>query len=159
MVAGETTLGAVGQLHPAVAEALDLPSETYLFELDAQSLLEGSTKARRYQPPSRFPALTRDLNVVVARDLPAEQVRAVIARETGELARSIRLFDVYTGPSLPEDHVSLAFSLELSARDRTLTDGRRCGVSVGGLSGRAKLPECKLAYIITRAVALLWGVG
>jgi phenylalanyl-tRNA synthetase beta chain len=62
------------------------------------------------------------LAVVVARETPAEAVRAVLLREAGERARSVRLFDVYTGPPLPEDQVSLTFSLVLGAEDRTLTD-------------------------------------
>jgi phenylalanyl-tRNA synthetase beta chain len=120
--AGDMALGAVGQLHPETAAALDLREATFLFELDAQSLLQHATTERRYQPPSRFPALTRDLAVIVPRGTPAAQVRAVIEREAAERARAIRLFDVYAGLPLPEDRISLAFSLELAAVDRTLTD-------------------------------------
>src|SRR5437588_840229 len=57
------------------------------------------------------------------RGAPAAGVRAVIEREAGERARAIQLFDVYAGPPLPEDRVSLAFTLELAALDRTLTYG------------------------------------
>jgi phenylalanyl-tRNA synthetase beta chain len=121
--AGDAHLGAVGQIHPHVAEAVDLSAQTLLFELDAQALMELAARDRRYQPPSRYPALTRDLNVVLRREMPSAAVRSVIERETGGLARGIRLFDVYTGPPLPADRVSLAFSLELAADDRTLTDG------------------------------------
>jgi phenylalanyl-tRNA synthetase beta chain len=121
--AGSVPLGAVGQLHPQVAEALDLPAATQLFELDAQALLELGDDERRYEPPSRYPALTRDMNVDVPRETPAEAVRAVMSREAGGLGRVIRLFDVYSGRPLPEDRVRLTFSLELAADDRTLTDG------------------------------------
>jgi phenylalanyl-tRNA synthetase beta chain len=120
--AGELLLGAVGQIHPQIAEAVDLPAQTLLFELDAQALMELASRARRYQPPSRYPALTRDLNVVVRRGTPTAAVESVMARETGGLGRSIHLFDVYSGPPLPEERLSLAFSLELAAEDRTLTD-------------------------------------
>jgi phenylalanyl-tRNA synthetase beta chain len=120
--AGDLTLGAVGQIHPIVAGALDLPEQTLLFELDAQALMEAANENRRYQPPSRYPALTRDLSLTVPRNLPAEAVRSVMRRETGALGRGVRLFDVYSGPNLPEGRVALAFSLELAADDRTLTD-------------------------------------
>jgi phenylalanyl-tRNA synthetase beta chain len=120
--AGGVPLGAVGQLHPQVAEALDLPGATLLFELDAQTLLELAAADHRYEPPSRYPALTRDINVDVPREIPAEAVRAVMAREAGELGRVIRLFDLYSGRPLPDDRVRLTFSLELAADDRTLTD-------------------------------------
>jgi phenylalanyl-tRNA synthetase beta chain len=118
----EVCLGALGQIHPAVAAELDVPGDTFVFELDAQTLMQTSADEHRYVPPSRFPTLSRDLAVVVARDMPAASVAAVIARAGGELARSVRLFDVYHGGTLPQDRVSLAFSLELSAPDRTLTD-------------------------------------
>ena len=95
------TLGAVGQIHPQVAEALDLAEQTLLFELDAQALMALADEERRYQPPSRYPALTRDMNVVVRRETPSETVRAVMAREAGGLGRNIRLFDVFTGGSFP----------------------------------------------------------
>jgi phenylalanyl-tRNA synthetase beta chain len=120
--AGDAALGTVGQIHPEIAAALDLRETTFLFELDAQALLEREPAERRYEPPSRFPALTRDLAVVVPRGTPAAGVRAVIEREAGARARAVQLFDVYAGPPLPEDRVSLAFSLELTAVDRTLTD-------------------------------------
>jgi len=63
----------VGQIHPELAAELDLPEATFLFELDAQFFLEREPGERRYQPPSRFPALTRDLNVIVDRETPAWQ--------------------------------------------------------------------------------------
>jgi phenylalanyl-tRNA synthetase beta chain len=120
--AAETALGAVGQIHPAIAADLELPGPTYLFELDAQVLLDLGTDEKRYQPPSRFPSLKRDQRVIVSRETPAETVRAVIAREAGELARAVHLFDVYAGAPVPEGRVSLAFSLDLGAEARTLTD-------------------------------------
>jgi phenylalanyl-tRNA synthetase beta chain len=122
VAADNRIVGVAGELHPEVAAALDLRAAPVIFELDAQALMELGKAERRYQPPSRYPALTRDLAPVVPRGTPGESVRAVFVREAGELARAVRLFDVYTGPPLPEDRVSLAFSLDLAADDRTLTD-------------------------------------
>ncbi len=122
VTAGGTVLGAVGQIHPEVAAAIDLDERALLFELDAQALLALTTDERRYRAASRYPALTRDLAVVVGRETPAATVRGIIEREAGALGREIRLFDVYTGRPLPEDRMSLAFSLDLAAEDRTLTD-------------------------------------
>jgi phenylalanyl-tRNA synthetase beta chain len=112
----------MGQIHPQVAEGVDLPVLTLLFELDGQALLDQWNDERQYQPPSRFPALVRDLNVVVDRQQPAEEVRGAMLRELGALGRGVRLFDVYSGAPLPEDRVRLTFSLEIAAEDRTLTD-------------------------------------
>lgn len=119
---GDILLGAVGQLHPEAAAAVDLRQAAFVFELDAQALMEPEAGDRRYQPPSRFPTLTRDLAVVVPQGTAAAGVREIIERVAGELARAIELFDVYAGLPLPEDRVSLAFTLKLAATDRTLTD-------------------------------------
>src|SRR5207247_8767913 len=114
--------GVVREIRREVAARLHFGEASFVCDLAAQAWMEQAAVERRYQPPSRFPALTRDLNVVVARGTPAARVRAVIERTAGERARSIQLFDVYAGPQLPEDRVSLAFSLQLAAADRTLTD-------------------------------------
>lgn len=122
LLVGEERLGIAGELHPEVAAALDLPRGVYLFELDGELLLRRATEERRYRPPSRFPSAFRDIAVVVDRTVPAAAVERVVREALGEWARSVRLFDVYTGRPLAEGKVSLAYALELGAPDRTLTD-------------------------------------
>lgn len=119
---GGERLGIVGELHPELAAALDLPRGVYLFELDAEVLLRGSAEVRRYEAPSRFPRALRDLAVVVSTTVPSGDIERILRECVGEFGRSVRLFDVYAGKSLPEDKVSLAYALELGAPDRTLTD-------------------------------------
>jgi phenylalanyl-tRNA synthetase beta chain len=133
LAAGGCLLGAVGELHPEVAGALELPRGVYLFELDAQRLVADLDRLPRYRPPSRFPSVNRDLAVVVSREIPAEAIRDTIRAVDPFLIREVRLFDVYTGRPLPEDRVSLAFALQLSAEDRTLTDPE-----VDAVLGRAR---------------------
>lgn len=120
-VAGER-IGIVGELHPTVAAALDLPRGVYVFELDGQRLLELSDQEYRYEAPSRFPRALRDLAVVVDATVPSGGIERVLRESMGEWARSVRLFDVYAGKPLPEGKVSLAYALELGAEDRTLQD-------------------------------------
>jgi phenylalanyl-tRNA synthetase beta chain len=115
-------LGIVGELHPDVATALDLPRGVYVFELDGDLLLRHSNEERKYAPPSRFPRALRDVAVVVDRTAPSGAIEQVLREAMGEFGRSVRLFDVYTGKPLPEEKVSLAYALELGADDRTLTD-------------------------------------
>jgi phenylalanyl-tRNA synthetase beta chain len=115
-------LGIVGELHPEVATALDLPRGVYVFELDGDLLLRHSNEERKYVPPSRFPRALRDVAVVVDRTASSGAIEQVLREAMGEFGRSVRLFDVYTGKPLPEEKVSLAYALELGADDRTLTD-------------------------------------
>ena len=119
---GDRCLGVVGELHPEVAETLDLPSGVCAFELDGELLMSLSTADRTYQPPSRFPAVTRDLAFVVSREVAAGELHSVIAEELAGWALEIRLFDRYEGKSLGEGRVSLGFRLALGVTDRTLTD-------------------------------------
>jgi len=115
-------LGLVGELHPTVAQALDLPRGVFAFELDGVLLQELAAGEIRYESPSRFPRALRDLAAVVNRSAPSGRMEDVIRESLGEFGRGVRLFDVYAGKPLPEDKVSLAFALELGADDRTLTD-------------------------------------
>jgi phenylalanyl-tRNA synthetase beta chain len=119
--AGGERIGIVGELHPDVSAALDLPRGVYLFELDGEKLLEAAGE-RRYQPPSRFPRALRDVAVVVDREVPSGSIERLLREVLGGWGESVRLFDVYTGEKLPEGKVSLAYALELGAEDRTLTD-------------------------------------
>ncbi|MGB9619366.1 MAG: hypothetical protein ACPL7K_03015 [Armatimonadota bacterium] len=75
-----------------------------------------------YKPLSRYPAVTRDLAVVVADDIPFNRVEELLAKEGGELLESLTLFDVYSGPPLPSGRKSLAFSIVFRSRERTLRD-------------------------------------
>lgn len=122
LLAGARRVGFLGELHPRLERLLDLPRELYLFELDAAILNTAGNPSGAYSSPPRFPAALRDLAVVLTKDVPASAAEAVIREEIGDLCRSVRLFDVFTGPALGDDSVSLAFAVELGARDRTLTD-------------------------------------
>lgn len=119
---GGTVLGTVGELHPQVAEALDLPKGVQLFELDVAALLQVSNVVPRLRALSRFPAVLRDLAVVVPEDKPAEDIRAVIQEVGRPLVEEVLVFDVYVGSPLPAGRKNLAFALRYRAPDRTLRD-------------------------------------
>jgi phenylalanyl-tRNA synthetase beta chain len=119
---GETVLGMVGELHPQVAKALDLPQGVQLFELDLEALLKVADVVPRLGPMSRFPAVLRDLAVVVPESKQAEDIRAVIKEVGGPLVEEVLVFDVYTGSPLPAGRKNVAFALRYRAPDRTLKD-------------------------------------
>jgi phenylalanyl-tRNA synthetase beta chain len=121
VVAGDATLGVIGEVHPVVVEAFEIErGPVALFELDIKNLLEAtSSDGRRYSPVSRFPSATRDLSLVLDLDVPAAKVQEVIVRQ--RLVDRAVLFDVYSGENLPAGKRSLAYHVYFQAPDRTLT--------------------------------------
>jgi phenylalanyl-tRNA synthetase beta chain len=120
---GESVLGMMGELHPQVREAFDLPAQPVCaLEFDLEVLLAQMGVTHTMQPLSRFPAVVQDIALVVDEDLPAEEVRQAILAFGGPLLRDARLFDLYRGEQIPPGKKSLAYSLTYQAEDRTLTD-------------------------------------
>jgi phenylalanyl-tRNA synthetase beta chain len=116
-------VGRLGELHPAVVEALDLRAERiYVGEMAVAGLAGGQPSEFRVAAPSRFPSVERDLAVVVPVETPAGSVAATIRRHGGALLRDVTLFDIYRGRPLADGDKSLAYRLTLRDDDRTLTD-------------------------------------
>ena len=122
VTAGSEPAGWLGELHPLVAAAWDLPAGV-AFELDLAPLFAaGRIDEATYEDVTTFPAVLQDLAVIVPEDVPAERVRAAVAAGAGDLLRSIRVFDLYRGEQVGDGRKSLALRLEFRAPDRTLTD-------------------------------------
>jgi phenylalanyl-tRNA synthetase beta chain len=119
LLVGDRVVGYAGELHPRVCAALELPARTSVMELDVDALPPAPVPVG--PRISVFPPVLFDLAFVVDADQPAAGFEAVVREAAGELLESLRLFDVYTGPSLPEGTRSLAWSLTLRAPDRTLS--------------------------------------
>jgi len=116
-----TRLGALGEIHPRVAQAFDLPRGVLAFELDEAALLAASRLVPGYHPIPRLPAVLRDLAVVVDEPVAAAAVTALVGEEP--LCEEVTLFDVYRGAPLAVGKKSLALAIRYRAADRTLTDG------------------------------------
>jgi phenylalanyl-tRNA synthetase beta chain len=119
---GGLEAGWLGDVHPRVTAAWDLPSAT-AFELSLAALVEESgASLEHYEDVTSFPAVLQDLAVVVGESVAAEAVRSAVLTGGGELLRSARVFDLYRGEQVGEGRKSLALRLEFRAPDRTLTD-------------------------------------
>jgi phenylalanyl-tRNA synthetase beta chain len=115
--------GVVGELHPTIADELDLrAARLVVAELDILGLAGGRPRDVRAAPPSRQPAAERDLAIVVPEATEAAAVAGTIWDATGPLLGSVRLFDIYRGAPLGPDEKSLAWRLVFQAEDRTLTE-------------------------------------
>jgi phenylalanyl-tRNA synthetase beta chain len=119
---GEVVLGWIGELHPLVAEKMELPPGVFAFEVDFGALEKVARLSPQFRPLPRYPAVLRDLAVVVPVSMQAAEVREVI-REVGQpLVEDAALFDVYTGTPLPVGQKNLAFALTYRSAERTLRD-------------------------------------
>ena len=117
-----TELAVLGEVHPEVAARFDLRERALLLELDVDALAAAATAARGYEDISRYPAVYRDLAVVVPLSTPAGDVLRAVRQGGGKLLRSVGVFDVYTGEKIPADSKSIALSLVFQAPDHTLSE-------------------------------------
>ncbi len=121
-------VGYMGQVHPIVCKNYGIEAEVYCAEIDFSKLFELTLPEPTYVPLPKYPTVSRDLSVLCDETLTVAEVEAVMTAAAGKLLRNIRLFDIYRGTGVPEGQKSVAFSLELRADDRTLTDTDSEGV-------------------------------
>ncbi len=146
--AAGSPVGWFGEVALHVREAFGLPAPIFLVEVSLTALLALPPAELRYQPLPRFPAVQRDLAVVVPTEVTAGQIEAAIRAMKMPLLSRITLFDVYEGGQVGSGKRSLAWSLIFQASDRTLTDkevnelhakivaevGRRFAAEIRGVS-------------------------
>ena len=118
---GETELGYLGQLHPDVCDQLAVPP-VLLFELDFEKLLQYAPRRITTIALPRFPAVERDVAIVVDRDFGSQQIVSWIQNLGEALIEHVEVFDQYVGAPIPETKKSLAYKISYRAEDRTLTD-------------------------------------
>jgi len=116
----QRAVGWIGALHPAVAQKLDLTQPLYLFEIQLESI--GYRKIPKFQEVSKFPAIRRDLAIVVDETLASQTVSDCIKRVAPDILKNLQLFDVYSGQGIDPGKKSLAYGLTLQKLDQTLTD-------------------------------------
>ena len=114
------SVGLLGMLHPALAADLDLTGDAYLFELEQAALTTGVLP--RFTPVSRYPAIRRDIAIVVDETVAYADIAGCIRAGAGDLLRELVLFDVYVGENIGVGRKSLALGLILQVSSQTLTD-------------------------------------
>jgi phenylalanyl-tRNA synthetase beta chain len=117
-------IGFVGKVHPDVPEAFDIDQERlYVFELSIDSLAGHASLQKTFCPLPKFPAVYRDLAVVVPEDsVLAADVEPIIQEAGAPLLEHVLLFDRYVGSQIPEGYVGLTYSLQYRSSEKTLTD-------------------------------------
>jgi len=118
----DQTLATVGEVHPKVLGDFGINRKVYLFEINVEQVASQAILRTAYQALPKFPAINRDLAVVLSTDVSADRVMQGIVSSAGPLLSEVRLFDVYTGEQVEAGSRSLAFSLTYRHQERTLTD-------------------------------------
>ncbi|MDE7239500.1 MAG: phenylalanine--tRNA ligase subunit beta, partial [Lachnospiraceae bacterium] len=115
-------LGYLGEVHPQVLDAYHIGTRVYVAVLDMTELTPLATFERKYEGLTRFPAVTRDLSMVVPKEIRVGQLEEVILQRGGKILEGCELFDLYEGEQIGEGFKSVAYSLTFRAKDRTLED-------------------------------------
>lgn len=114
------TIGWLGRLHPRLAEELEFDRHPLLFEIELDDI--GAAPRPAFRPLSRFPAVRRDLALVVDRGVAAGDIVERVRAAAGPMLQSLSLFDIYQGKGIDSGKKSLALGLTLQDFSRTLTD-------------------------------------
>ena len=132
----ESVVGRIVELHPEALAAWELRAQRVIVaELEIRGLEAGIRRPIKVEAIGKFPAMERDLAVIVTEDKVAAAVEAVIRNHAGELLRGVRLFDVYRGAPLAPDEKSLAYRLVFGTNERTLTEAEVDGATAAVRSG------------------------
>ncbi|MFD3156124.1 phenylalanine--tRNA ligase subunit beta [Haloimpatiens sp. FM7330] len=115
-------VGVLGEIHPDVAENFGIDERCYIAELDLDVLFEHATLERKYKPLPKFPAVTRDLAVLIDENILVQDIEDIIKKQGGNMVESYKLFDVYQGKQIPEGKKSVAYALIYRKENKTLTD-------------------------------------
>ncbi len=112
--------GVLGQIHPKVLENFDISEDVYFIEIDMAALLPYAAVHRMFQPIPRFPAMVRDLALVIDTGVTHRKILSII--ESFPLVTDVSVFDVYSGEQVPAGKKSLAYRITFQSPDHTLTD-------------------------------------
>ncbi len=122
VVLDQEVLGVLGEIHPEVSGRYEVRGKGYLFEMDFSKMVKEAGEERRFQALPKFPAVERDLSVVVDQAMEAERVMEAIRTFRQPHVEEVTLFDVYEEPPIPEGKKGISYRIRYQAKDRTLTD-------------------------------------
>jgi len=117
-----TTVGYLGEVHPEVLDNYEIGDRVYVAVLDMPCVLPFTTFDRKYEGIAKYPAVSRDLSMVVPKEILVGDIEQMIVQRGGKLLESCQLFDIYEGVQIKPGFKSVAYSVTFRAKDRTLED-------------------------------------
>lgn len=115
-------LGYLGEVHPQVRDNYGIGERTYIAVLDMPEIIPYTTFDRKYTGIAKYPAVTRDISMVMPKSILVGQIEEIIEKKGGKILESYSLFDIYEGNQIMEGYKSVAYSITFRAPDRTLED-------------------------------------
>lgn len=115
-------VGYLGEVHPAVADTYGIGERAYVAVLDMPSIEPFATFDRKYEGIAKYPAVNRDISMVIPKSVLAGQIEEIIENKGGSYLESCQLFDVYEGAQIKKGYKSMAYSIVFRAKDKTLEE-------------------------------------
>ncbi|MDD2979651.1 MAG: phenylalanine--tRNA ligase subunit beta [Hespellia sp.] len=117
-----TVIGFMGEVHPQVADTYGIGERAYVAVLDMPAIMDFVSFDRKYEGIAKYPAVTRDISMVMKKDIMVGQVEEVIVQRGGKILEDYSLFDLYEGEQIKDGHKSVAYKITFRAKDRTLEE-------------------------------------
>ncbi len=115
-------IGYIGQLHPQVSENYNLSEDTYIAIIDLKSIIEFCDKEIKYVGIAKYPKISRDISLVVPRDVLSRQIEDIIIKNSSDILEDYKLFDIYEGNQIKDGTKSMAYKINFRHKNRTLED-------------------------------------
>ena len=118
----DTVIGYLGEVHPEVADNYDMDAKVYVAVLDMPEILPFASFDRKYEGIAKYPAVSRDISMVVPKSVLVGDIEKVIEQRGGKILETYQLFDIYEGSQIKPGYKSVAYSITFRAKDRTLEE-------------------------------------
>ncbi|RZS93047.1 phenylalanine--tRNA ligase subunit beta [Cuneatibacter caecimuris] len=115
-------IGYLGEIHPQAADHYGIGDRAYIAVLDLPEIVARATFDRKYEGIAKYPAVTRDISMVMKKEILVGQIEEIIEKKGGSILESYRLFDIYEGTQIQAGYKSVAYTISFRAKDRTLSD-------------------------------------
>lgn len=131
----DTVIGYLGEIHPEVADNYDIDTKVYVAVLDMPEILPFASFDRKYEGIAKYPAVSRDISMVVPKSVLVGDIEKIICQRGGKILEDYQLFDIYEGEQIKEGFKSVAYSITFRAKDRTLEESDVSGAMKKILNG------------------------
>lgn len=115
-------LGYLGEVHPVVADTYGIGTRAYVAVIDILHVVNHATFDRKYEGIAKFPAVNRDISMVVPKDIMVGQIEHMIAQRGGKILENYELFDIYEGSQIQKGYKSVAYSITFRSKEKTLEE-------------------------------------